>query len=230
MDILGALSGRSPQGYEAQLRLPRQRMCGAASLVMAYRRCGLEVDQTSIWRSIAVEHLGDFRAHSYHMAADAIDRGLAASIIQTHQPWKSLEACWRNNIAAIVNYRASEASASGHYALLAGINQDSIRLHDPLAGPAIELGRDLFLKLWLPLSVNSEIAGNVLLAISRKEDEPGIWCHCNRPFEAAIDCQRCGHSISLQPAVALGCWNPECKDRLWYRLFCSQCDFPVHEI
>lgn len=231
MDILSRFAAVPERDcFEPQLQQPNHRMCGAAALVMAYRRCGLNVDQQSIWKSIALEHRGQFRGHTYRMAGDAISRGLSASIIQTHQPWKMLKTCWRNNIHAVVNYRTSPDSAEGHYSLLAGIGNDTIRLLDPLAGPSVEIEKNEFLKLWLPISPHGEIAGNVLLAIALPNGQPDIWCHCNRPMEDSIECRHCGNAISLCPAMALGCWNQLCRDRLWYRIFCPNCDGSLHRI
>lgn len=216
--------------YEPQLQLERQRMCGAATLVMAYRRCGLEVDQTVVWQSIAREYNGHFRAHSYQMARDALERGLVALVLQSHRPWEILQACWRNNITVILNHRLETGSHEGHYSLLAGIQGERIRVQDPWLGPNVEYTRDDFLKLWLPSEANSEIAGNVLIALAPTQAQPPIWCHCNHPFDDAIACPRCQVAIPLKPVIAMGCWHLKCSQRYWWRLFCPNCDCPVSEL
>jgi hypothetical protein len=216
--------------YEPQLQLERQRMCGAAALVMAYRRCGLEVEQAVVWQSIAREYNGHFRAHSYLMARDALERGLVAVVLQSHRPWEILEACWRHDIAVILNHRLEADSHEGHYSLLAGMRGDRIRVQDPWLGPNVQYSRDEFLELWLPFGPNSEIAGNVLIAIAPALVQPPIWCHCNQLFEDALACPRCQTAIPLKPVVALGCWNERCSERLWWRLFCPNCDCPISQL
>lgn len=231
MDILSHFAtSTQPNHFEAQQTTPGQRMCGAAALVMAYRRHDLDVDQQSIWKNISTPHNGSYRAHTFRMAQDAIGRGLTALIIQTHRPQQILQMCWRNNISAIINHRLPTVPHEGHFSVLAGITGDSIKLNDPLLGPAIHFSHDEFFPLWLPTTPQSEIAGNIVLAIGSKSAEPMVWSHCNQVLKETADCKRCGSVISLRPAIALGCWNLQCNQRLWYRLYCPQCDFPIHQI
>ena len=138
--------------------------------------------------------------------------------------------CWRNDISAVINHRINANSHEGHYSLLAGIDKHSVRLNDPLLGPAIELDRESFLKLWLPNSKASEISGNVLIAIARPEIQPAVWSHCNQIFEDSVVCLNCNHDVSLKPAQALGCTQSQCKRRLWWRIFCPNCDYPIQSI
>lgn len=230
MNILANFATSNRNNFEPQLQVPRQRMCGAAALVMAYRKMGVYVDQRDVWNNIATEHHGNFRAHTFRMAQDAIKRGLDALIIQSHQPWNILKTCWRNNVSAIVNHRVDTNSSEGHYSMLAGIGYETIKLSDPLLGPEIEREQSSFLDSWLPRGDQCEIAGNVLLAIANPSEQPSVWSHCNRPFDDAVLCCRCDLPISLKPAMALGCWNPTCTQRLWCRIFCPQCDFPITEL
>ncbi len=218
---------RNAHRYEAQIRLPNQRMCGAAALVMVYRQFQIEVDQTELWEAVSHEYQNKRRAHTYDLAQDALNRGLSAVIVQSHQPWAILRNCWRNNIAVVINHRIDMDSHEGHYSLLTGIRQDSISLHDPLLGPNVERSRDDFLRLWMPAGEPCEIAGNVLIAISKPEDQPQIWSHCNQPFEDSIECPSCCNSINLKPAIALGCTKVSCRERLWYRIFCPRCDHAI---
>ena len=228
MSILSNFS--SAKLFEAQARVPSQRMCGAAALVMAYRRFGLQVDQHEVWQKVAHQHEGCFRAHTYHLAQDAIRRGLFAAIIQTHRPWQLLSACWRNNIAAVLNHRLSQDSHEGHYSLLAGLSGQRLKLHDPLLGPSVDFEREQFQKLWLPAGANCEIAGNILLAISDPAHEPSVLAHCNRALRDSVECERCQMPVCLKPAMALGCFNTKCSQRLWLRLFCPNCDHAIQTI
>lgn len=205
-------------------------MCGAAALVMAYRQCGIEVDQNELWDDIAHEHNGNRRAHTHHMAADALKRGLVAVIMQTHQPWRLLEQCYRNNISVVINHRIHSTTDEGHYSLLTGISYESVTIHDPLVGPNCQYDLNEFQTLWLPKSVSSEIAGNVLIAIARRDEQPSIWSHCNNPFEEALRCQNCQFPIPLKPARALGCWKQDCRERFWWKLFCPRCDYPHQKL
>lgn len=230
MNFLSPLIRNSRTHYEPQLRAENHRMCGAAALAMAYRNCDLSVDQPEIWNQISEPFQGKFRARTCLMASDAIARELACLTIQTHQPWKILRQCWRNNIAVVLNHRVGTNSTEGHYSVLAGCGDHSILINDPLQGPEIELSHEDFQKLWLPNSPESEISGNILLAIARRDEQPSLWCHCDRPLEDFVNCNHCGFQIPLQPALALGCWNRNCPDRNWWRLFCPNCDHSVEEI
>ncbi|MFK7768199.1 MAG: C39 family peptidase [Mariniblastus sp.] len=228
MNILAAFTGQNQ--FEPQMRAPKQRMCGAATLAMAYRKCGLNASQEEIWKSVAHCYNGYYRAHTHHLAQDAIARGLSAAIIQTHKPWETLEACWRNNISVVVNHRLNHDSNEGHYSLFAGFREDQVRLHDPLLGPNVEMTREQMQKLWLPSSPDSEIAGNVLIAISDRDSEPAVWSHCNQIFEDAVVCSNCNHNVSLKPVHSLGCTQENCKQRLWWRIFCPSCDHPIQSL
>lgn len=227
MSILSAFS--SSKIFEAQTRAPKQRMCGAAALVMAYRRLGLNVDQNEVWKSVAHQHNGFFRAHTYHLAQDAIRRGLSAAIIQTHRPWELLKTCWQNNISAVINHRLNQDSHEGHYSVLAGIDGERLKLNDPLLGPEIEFEKEQFQKLWLPAGAKCEIAGNVLIAISNPATEPTILAHCNQVLDDSIECRKCNKPVILKPATALGCLNANCVQRFWHRLFCPNCDHAISD-
>lgn len=223
----------STQGFRfvPQSTDENHRACGAASLAMAYQRCGISIEQNEIWNAIRHEHEGNFRAHTYHLAQDAIRRGLSACIIQSHQPLDILSACWQSNATAIVNHRLSEDSDEGHYSVLAGFNRDEIIFHDPLLGPSSAYTHDSFLSLWLPRQADfGEISGNVLLVITPSPTQKMLWCHCEKIIDSETLCESCATKISLQPASVLGCWNPRCSERRWLRIFCPNCDHPISEL
>lgn len=213
-----------PSTYEPQLQVDHQRMCGAAALVMAFRRYGIEVAQEKVWPAISRKHAGYQRAHTYLMAQAAIARGLIATILQTHRPWDTLKTCWQHNLTAIVNHRMHENSSDGHYSLLGRVTSDHLELYDPWQGPQTRLGRKQFLRLWLPTSDTDEISGNVLLCISTAEQQRGLWCHCNRLIDRTIRCKECRQSFEIGATEALGCWNWTCFERRWLRIFCPYCD------
>ena len=228
MNYLPVTSTASTALYEAQLAIPGQRMCGAAAVVMALRRLGIQTDQKHVWQQIAQQHDQHFRASTYHLARFVHQVGLSASVIQSHQPWKVLQTCWQNNLSVIINHRLGPHHNEGHYSVLARINRNTIHLHDQSLGPSVAYSKEEFLALWLPTSSQSEIAGNVLVAITNSDYEPSIWAHCNQCIPKSMACRNCGNELPLQPVRALGCVQPTCVQRLWYRLFCPQCD-AAHE-
>ncbi|QDV23716.1 cysteine peptidase family C39 domain-containing protein [Aureliella helgolandensis] len=228
MSFLSTFTSGVDGWYEPQQTLPKQRMCGAAALVMAYRRCGIDIDQNSVWDEIAHEFEGFHRASTRDLAVHALQTGLEAVVVQTHLPFQALESCWQNNLPAILNHRVAEASPEGHFSLLAGINHESVFLSDPIDGPCVEKTRQEFGQLWLPTKSGSEIAGNVLVILGNPEEQPSLWCHCNRLFPHSIECERCAATVPLRPTRGLGCWNPGCTSRLWWRLFCPYCDHAIH--
>ena len=134
----------------------------------------------------------------------------------------------KTTLVLITNHLWGPHHNEGHYSVLARINRNTIHLHDPSLGPSVAYSKEEFLALWLPTSSQSEIAGNVLVAITNSDYEPSIWAHCNQCIPKSMACRNCGNELPLQPVRALGCVQPTCVQRLWYRLFCPQCD-AAHE-
>jgi hypothetical protein len=211
--------------YQPQLSLASDRTCGAAALAMAYQSLGISLPQETIWQAIGQRNQQGVRtARSYRLAGHAIQQGLAAVVVQAVQPWATLERCWAEDVRVIVNHRVRPDSRLGHYSVLAGIGPDEVLLHDPQLGPARRLTRESMLRLWLPTAGESEIVGNVLVAIGRRETHDRVCTACGAPIPGAVLCEGCGSPIDLDPTVALGCTTPGCPARLWEYLFCPQCD------
>lgn len=185
--------------------------CGAAALAMVYQSYGVDVTQQIIWEGIASNSAdGGQCAHTNSLAMDALRRGFAALILRAKQPWKMLEVCDREGIRAILNLRIGRNSHQGHYAVLFGLDGDHAVLHDPQFGGKRRVSREELLDLWEPLSSESEITGNVLLAIAPPIPETTRRCLCS-----------CEAIFPLEPWTLL---QSDREDRLWESVFCPVCD------
>lgn len=222
--------------FEPQLRAPKRQMCGAAALAMAYRSFDIQCDQAELDPAIARVHQGVFRAGTRELAAHAIGIGLNAAIVQTHRPWQTLQQCWTNGLVTILNHRVHLDSAEGHYSVLAGIDQHSIRINDPLKGPDVKIPKKQFLELWLPNTGHanvegvSSISGNVFVALGSPDFEPDVFSHCGVCLPIQSRCSNCDKQIPLRPVIAIGCAMPSCRSRNWYRIFCPHCDHSTKAI
>jgi hypothetical protein len=214
--------------YEKQADPQTGRMCGAACLCMVYRSFGKEVPQAEIWPAIAKQNQAGSLASTTHlMAKDALSHDLAAVAIQARHPLQALRLCHEGGIRAILNHRLQAASATGHYTVLVDLDSNSVVLHDPTFGPSKRFSQAELLALWQPNFSNSEIVGNVLIAIAA-DPPPAPACQfCHTLTPPSIDCPRCKTPISLRPAAVLGCMNPNCIARMWSYICCPSCDFMV---
>jgi hypothetical protein len=212
--------------YERQSEPQTNRMCGAASLSMVYGSFGQRVPQAEIWPRIAKKNnLGSLTSATYLMAQDALSRGYSALAIQARQPLQVLRICRDNGIRAVLNHRIREDGESGHYTVLVDIDEDSVVLHDPDAGPSRRVSHATLLELFRPNFPNPEITGNMLIGIAT-EAPPRTKCHlCGTPIPAEVRCSVCDKPIALQPAMLLGCVAPVCDARTWTHLCCPQCDY-----
>src|SRR5262249_51778399 len=212
--------------YERQSEPQTNRMCGAASLSMVYGSFGQKVSQAEIWPRIAKKNnLGSLTSATYLMAQDALIRGYSALAIQARQPLQVLRICRDNGIRAVLNHRVREEGTSGHYTVMVDIDQDSVVLHDPDAGPSRRVPHATLLELFRPNLPNPEITGNMLIGIAA-EVPPRTQCDlCGTPIPAEVPCAVCEKPIALRPAVLLGCVGPACDARTWTHLCCPYCDY-----
>jgi hypothetical protein len=221
---MSASSGAIP--FERQADPQSGRMCGAACLSMVYRSFGKEVPQAEIWPAIAKQNqTGSLASTTHLMAKDALGRGLAAVAIQARHPLQALRLCQEGGIRAILNHRLQASSATGHYTVMVDLDSNHVVLHDPSFGPSRRFSQAELLTLWQPPFSNSEIVGNVLIAIAA-DPPPAPACRfCHTQTPPSIDCPRCNKPISLRPGAVLGCMNQNCIARMWSYICCPACDF-----
>jgi hypothetical protein len=210
--------------YEKQSNAENSRTCGAACLSMVYRSLGQEVPQDEIWQAIAkVNRFGSLASTTHLMVSDALKRGFDAVAIKVRHPIFALRCLRDTNIRVILNHRLRPDVPTGHYSVLVEIGDRDVVLHDPYFGPARRMIHGELMQLWDP-TANSEIAGEVLVAIS-PPSTAAVTCEiCQTPLPAAVPCPQCGETVKLRPAVAIGCINEKCIARHWLAVCCPKCD------
>ena len=223
----------SPIPFERQTDQQATRSCGAACLSMVYRSFGKglskEVTPEEIWPSISkVNRYGSLASTTYLMTQDALKRGFGAVAFQARHALQvlrlSVEGAARGKIRVILNHRLRADSASGHYSVLTHFDEQHAILHDPLLGPSRELTHAQLLELWAPGFANSEIVGNVLIAITA-EPPASFACElCREPIPAKVVCPKCRTGVSLHPSALLGCYRNRCIARMWHYICCPNCD------
>lgn len=212
--------------YEKQLDPSNSRMCGAACLSMVYRSFGKEVSQAEIWPAIAKQNrFGSVASTTHLMAQDALSRGFPAVAIQAQHPLQALRLCHEAKIRAILNHRLDSDSPTGHYSVMVDLDSKSVVLHDPHFGPARRLSHGELIALWQAPFPNSEIVGNVLIAVAAEASLVPACQFCHTVTPPSLECPRCKNPISLRPAAVLGCMNQECIARMWNYVCCPACDF-----
>lgn len=211
--------------YEKQSEELTGRACGAACLSMAYRSFGKQVAQTEIWPAIAKQNrFGAISSTTHLMAKDAVTRGFRAIAFQARHNLQVLWLCRQSGIRAILNHRVQPDSPAGHYSVLVDIDGGQVVLHDPLFGAARRLSHAELLQLWLP-APNSEIAGNVLIAIAPIADAEASSCeYCHTPLPLSVGCPRCNQPVGFQPGIVMGCVRDGCIARMWNWVCCPACD------
>ena len=195
---------------------------------MVYQSLGMVHDQREIWQRVSMpDGSGGRKAATHRLAADARACGFDALIVQAEEPWTTLERCLDRGIRVILNHRLAANCGWGHYSVLIAQDGDRIVLHDPQFGPWRCLWRHELLQLWRAAGARSEIAGQVLVAVAA----PGagqVDCEeCRIPISTTHRCSGCRRPISLAPAEALGCLQPDCAAATWRLLFCPHCDRAV---
>jgi hypothetical protein len=213
--------------YEKQNNQEATRSCGAACLSMVYRSFGVEAAQDDIWPAISKPNrFGIVSSITHLMAQDALNRGFSAIAFQARHPLQVLRLCRDLEIRAILNHRIRPDSTAGHYSVFVDIEGHSIVLHDPLLGPSRTLKSVELVDLWLPRSTESEVVGNVVIAIAEAGAVPAgpcVYCHTRMP--ANVECPQCKKVVDLAPGAALGCVRENCIARLWNFICCPHCDY-----
>ena len=212
--------------YERQLEPNTTRTCGAACLTMVYRSFGLDIGQSDITAAVSrLNRFGSVASTTHLMAQDALMRGFEGVAIQARHPLQTLRLCRDAGIRVILNHRLSDDSGTGHYSALVDIDDTDVILHDPFFGPSRHLSHGELLELWQPHLPDSEIVGNVLIAIAAGPTESPACRVCGGALPSSVDCPRCAARVDLQPGAVLGCIRPGCVGRLWNYVCCPACDF-----
>jgi len=214
--------------FEPQRRLRANRLCGAAAVSMVFRALGIPCRQEDVWGEIArPDRRGTRAARTCSLASAALERGLAALILQARRPWHVLQKAVEQGVPVILNHRLESNSPLGHYTVLLAADRRHAVIHDPSFGPRRRLTRRELLELWRPSQGGCEIVGHVLVAISRA-NLPSATCGiCGTLIPAEIACPACARPVPLQPGSLLGCLRDHCPGRAWVRLFCPACDCAV---
>jgi hypothetical protein len=212
--------------YERQLEPDTTRTCGAACLSMVYRSFGLDIGQGDIAAAVSrPNRFGSMASTTHLMARDALTRGFEGVAIQARHPLQTLRLCRDAGIRVVLNHRLSRDSSTGHYSALVDIDDTDVILHDPFFGPSRHLSHGELLDLWQPRPPDSEIVGNMLIAIAAGPTELAACRVCGRARPSSVDCPRCAARVDLQPGAVLGCIMPGCVGRLWNYVCCPACDF-----
>ena len=217
--------------FQKQPKPRGHRMCGAAALAMVYRSLDLTCSQQEAWGEVARrDRHGRLAARTHLLARDAIQRGLAAVVVQAGDPWATLGRAVAGEVRVILNHRLKAESSSGHFTILVDIDDQHLTLHDPRFGPLRRIERSEFLGLWLPGSDPSEIVGRVLVAIETRSELRWDCTECGSELPPTANCPNCGATIRLRPVAVLGCIRADCGNRLWRRVFCPECDRSVSRV
>ena len=212
--------------YEKQDDPQVNRGCGAACLSMVYKSFGKEVPQAEIWPLIAKKNrFGSVASTTHLMALHAINQGFSAIVIQARHPLQVLRICREAGIRAILNQRPRADVATGHYTVLVDLDDKTVVVHDPAAGPSRRMSHAELMQLWQPQSSASEITGNVVIGIAADPATIPACEFCHTAMPAKVDCPKCGKAVSLSPAAALGCIRDGCIARMWNFVACPSCDF-----
>jgi hypothetical protein len=202
--------------------------CGAAALCMVYRSFGIACVQAEVWRQVGrADRRGRMDSPTHLLARDALRHGLSAVIVQAADPWGMLTRCGAAGLRVIIHQRLRLGCMQRHFSVLVRIDDDAVLLHDPLYGAGRRVQRHYFLGLW---SSSDEQPGDVLVAFTDRPPTPCVCAACGAGVPAAIPCPRCRDVLPLQPAAALGCVTPGCRERGWRLLFCPHCDLPLPEL
>lgn len=212
--------------YEKQVDPQANRGCGAACLSMVYRSFGKEVPQEEIWPQIAkANRFGSVASTTHLMGLHALGQGLSAVVIQARHPTHVLHLCRQAGIRVILNHRLQPDVPTGHFTVLVDIDDKFVTLHDPFFGPSQRIAHADLLRLWLPSSPQSEIIGNVLIAIAAEPGPPVTCEFCHTQIPARLACPRCKQAVGLRPAAPLGCIRDGCISRMWNYVCCPSCDY-----
>lgn len=219
-----------PIPFESQHDPHTNRGCGAACLAMVYKSFGKDAQQAEIWPLIAKPNrFGVVSSTTHLMALHALGQGFSAVAIQARHPMQVLRLCREHGIRVILNQRPRPEAATGHYTVLVDIDDKTVIVHDPAHGPIRRMTHSELTHLWQPSSPNSEIAGNVLIAIAADPARIPECEFCHTAIPQAVNCPKCGESVGLSPAAMLGCVLDGCIARMWNYVACPTCDFLLNE-
>ncbi len=212
--------------YEKPSGTDGSRSCGAACLRAVYGSLGKDVPQAEIWPVIAKKNrFGVVSSTTYLMAQDALNRGFNAIAFQARHPLQALRLCRDAGARVILNHRTRLDSPSGHYSVLASVEDRDVVLQDPSSGQARRMSHAELLELWQPRSTDSEIVGNVLIVIAAKPAAPALACEfCHASMPPAVNCPVCKKPVPLAPEGSLGCPADSCIARIWNFICCPYCD------
>lgn len=212
--------------YERQSDQQAGRTCGAACLNMVYRSFGMDVPSAEIWPAIAKRNrFGVVSSTTHLMTQDAVNRGFAAVSLQARHPLQVLRLCREFGIRAVLNHRVRSDAPTGHYSVFVDLDERDVILHDPLLGPSRHLTHAELLELWMARFSDSEIAGNVLIAVAPPSPAGAPCEFCRTPMLPSAPCPRCSAPVGLQPLGVLGCLNDACIARMWNYVCCPTCDY-----
>ncbi len=216
----------TPIPFEPQRTIDGSRTCGAAALTMVYRSLGSECEQLSVWERVAEEiRPGAKAARTHRLALDACRQGLSAVTLQAEQPSELLTELLEADVRVILNHRLDGRSNLGHYSVLLRFDGEEIEIHDPHFGPNRVLPWRDFAELWRSSAGQSEIVGQVLVAIGHPSGESAACTRCGNELPSHLKCARCDNPIPTGPAGVVGCLEAGCQERVWNRLFCPHCDW-----
>src|SRR5580658_6944939 len=174
--------------FESQDDPHTNRGCGATCLAMVYKSLGKDAQQAEIWPLIAKPNrFGVVSSTTHLMALHAVSQGLSALVIQARHGLQVLRLCREHGICAILNQRPSPEAATGHYTVLVDIDDKTVVVHDPAHGPIRRMTHSELTHLWQPSSPNSEITGNVLIAIAADPARIPECVFCHTAIPPAMD-------------------------------------------
>jgi hypothetical protein len=200
--------------------------CGAACLSMVYESFGKKLPQEDIWPRIAKPNrFGGVSSPAHLIAVDALGQGLSAVVMQARHPTHVLHICRDAGIRVILNHRLQPGSAAGHFTVLVDIDDNCVTLHDPFFGASQRVAQADLLRLWLPASPQSEVLGNVLIAIAAEPGPPLTCEFCHTMIPPRLACPQCKQAVGLRPAAPLGCLREGCISRMWNYICCPSCDY-----
>jgi hypothetical protein len=213
--------------YERQLE---NWTCGAAALCMAYRSFGLDARQAEVWTRVKPAHGDRHRrgAPTSALIRHALAQGFSALALRAADPWRLLRRCFRPDLRAIVFPRRGYDTSGLHAAVLRGMDDEAVVLHDPYGRPDRQLPRDDFLALWGPHLFATSGRGYLLMVVARTPPDEAT-CSCGLPAPAAAACPRCRLAIPLVPVVS-GCGKVGCPGLDWQELHCPQCEGVLNHV
>ncbi|QDU58371.1 cysteine peptidase family C39 domain-containing protein [Aeoliella mucimassa] len=188
------------------------RTCGAAVLAMAYHTLGKPTAIEDIWRELSHGLAPNQAVGAYRLASHAIRYGLDAVVLRAADPSVALQKVLHSQRIGIVNHQLSGTNPAGHYSIVVDETEREIVIHNPATAANQSVSRELWRKLWLTTTDQSEHTGGVIVAIG---DATAAW------ESEELLCPRCNQVVPLASdlGVSIAEWDP-----CWECLFCPHCD------